>query len=229
MASNILFGGREGGTRFDIDFWTHPFVTSSSATCLRASFGRHGRFHPNKIDRVVGDEAYTTRGVGEGPFPTELLDEQVPCFVKPRIQAPPPAARDAVVLVRCGGDAPLGQWSMASTNWRSRNSMCLMRCRRSRSVWLTRQAGRFTKPCRTTSTCCSAAQRGNCRSLMVGNVHETCAGLTSYSKTRAGCLPPKTCPTQRRQTQHRLGRRAARRNDVFVMYGNAREQTGERS
>lgn len=57
----------------DIDHGTYPFVTSSSASaggaCIGAGIG------PTKISRVVGvSKAYITR-VGEGPFPTELVDE----------------------------------------------------------------------------------------------------------------------------------------------------------
>lgn len=56
----------------DIDHGTYPYVTSSYPTaggaCIGAGVG------PTEIDRVVGVvKAYTTR-VGEGPFPTELLD-----------------------------------------------------------------------------------------------------------------------------------------------------------
>ena len=70
---NILFEGAQG-TLLDIDFGTYPFVTSSNATAGGASAGTG--VPPNKMDRVVGVmKAYTTR-VGEGPFPTELLDEQ---------------------------------------------------------------------------------------------------------------------------------------------------------
>ena len=60
-------------TMLDVDHGTYPFVTSSNATaggvCTGSGVG------PTRIDRVVGVvKAYTTR-VGEGPFPTELLDE----------------------------------------------------------------------------------------------------------------------------------------------------------
>ncbi|CAM3806984.1 adenylosuccinate synthase [Occultella aeris] len=60
-------------TMLDVDHGTYPFVTSSSATaggvCTGAGIG------PTRVDRVVGViKAYTTR-VGEGPFPTELLDD----------------------------------------------------------------------------------------------------------------------------------------------------------
>ncbi|MGC0249004.1 adenylosuccinate synthase [Pseudactinotalea sp. Z1748] len=60
-------------TMLDVDHGTYPFVTSSSATaggvCTGAGIG------PTRIDRIVGViKAYTTR-VGEGPFPTELHDD----------------------------------------------------------------------------------------------------------------------------------------------------------
>jgi adenylosuccinate synthase len=68
---NILCEGAQG-TMLDIDFGTFPFVTSSNATAGGACTGTG--IPPHRIDRVVGVmKAYTTR-VGEGPFPTELLD-----------------------------------------------------------------------------------------------------------------------------------------------------------
>ena len=70
---NILFEGAQG-TLLDIDFGTYPFVTSSNATAGGACIGTG--VPPHRVDRVVGVmKAYTTR-VGEGPFPTELLDDQ---------------------------------------------------------------------------------------------------------------------------------------------------------
>lgn len=68
----VLFEAGQA-TMLDVDHGTYPFVTSSSATaggaCTGAGVG------PTRIDRVVGViKAYTTR-VGEGPFPTELLDD----------------------------------------------------------------------------------------------------------------------------------------------------------
>jgi len=68
----ILFEGAQG-TLLDLDLGTYPFVTSShpiaGAACVGSGVG------PNKITKVIGvAKAYTTR-VGEGPFPTELLDE----------------------------------------------------------------------------------------------------------------------------------------------------------
>ncbi|MBW1809109.1 MAG: adenylosuccinate synthase [Deltaproteobacteria bacterium] len=70
---NILFEGAQG-TLLDVDHGTYPFVTSSntvaSAACTAVGFGAP------RIDSVVGvAKAYTTR-VGEGPFPTELMDEK---------------------------------------------------------------------------------------------------------------------------------------------------------
>ncbi len=60
-------------TMLDVDHGTYPFVTSSSATAGGAATG--SGIGPTRIDRVVGViKAYTTR-VGEGPFPTELNDD----------------------------------------------------------------------------------------------------------------------------------------------------------
>ena len=68
----ILCEGAQG-TMLDVDHGTYPFVTSSNATSGGACTGLG--IPPTKIDRVVGViKAYTTR-VGEGPFPTELHDE----------------------------------------------------------------------------------------------------------------------------------------------------------
>ncbi|GAB4265502.1 MAG: adenylosuccinate synthase [Pararhodobacter sp.] len=68
----ILFEGAQGSL-LDIDFGTYPFVTSSNVIAGQAATGVG--LGPNAIDFVLGIvKAYTTR-VGEGPFPTELLDE----------------------------------------------------------------------------------------------------------------------------------------------------------
>lgn len=69
---SILFEGAQG-TMLDIDFGSYPFVTSSNGTAGGACTG--SGVPPNRIDTVVGViKAYTTR-VGEGPFPTELFDD----------------------------------------------------------------------------------------------------------------------------------------------------------
>ena len=60
-------------TLLDVDHGTYPFVTSSSATTGGACTG--SGIPPTRISRVIGIvKAYATR-VGEGPFPTELFDE----------------------------------------------------------------------------------------------------------------------------------------------------------
>jgi adenylosuccinate synthase len=78
LLSRALDEGRtvllEGGqaTMLDVDHGTYPFVTSSNPTTGGACTG--SGIPPNRIDRVIAVvKAYTTR-VGEGPFPTELLD-----------------------------------------------------------------------------------------------------------------------------------------------------------
>ncbi|MDD4599691.1 MAG: adenylosuccinate synthase, partial [Negativicutes bacterium] len=68
----VLFEGAQA-TQLDLDHGTFPYVTSShpiaGGACIGAGVG------PTKINTVIGTvKAYSTR-VGEGPFPTELLDE----------------------------------------------------------------------------------------------------------------------------------------------------------
>ena len=68
----VLFEGAQGNL-LDIDYGTYPYVTSSNTTAGGVSAGIG--IGPTCIDGAVGiAKAYTTR-VGEGPFPTELLDE----------------------------------------------------------------------------------------------------------------------------------------------------------
>jgi len=68
----VLFEGGQA-TMLDVDHGTYPFVTSSNATAGGACTG--SGVGPTKIDSVIGvSKAYITR-VGEGPFPTELLDD----------------------------------------------------------------------------------------------------------------------------------------------------------
>jgi adenylosuccinate synthase len=68
----ILFEGAQG-THLDIDHGTYPFVTSSNTVAGNACCG--AGVGPNAITGVIGIvKAYTTR-VGQGPFPTELLDD----------------------------------------------------------------------------------------------------------------------------------------------------------
>jgi adenylosuccinate synthase len=70
-ANNVIFEGAQG-VMLDVDFGTYPFVTSSSTGAGGVASG--AGIPPHCIDDVIGIvKAYTTR-VGEGPFPTELLD-----------------------------------------------------------------------------------------------------------------------------------------------------------
>jgi len=56
----------------DIDFGTYPAVTSSNTTCGGVATGLG--IPPHKLEACVGVvKAYTTR-VGNGPFPTELVE-----------------------------------------------------------------------------------------------------------------------------------------------------------
>ncbi len=69
---NILLEGAQAAL-LDIDFGTYPFVTSSNPTAGGACTG--SGIPPTAISKVIAVvKAYTTR-VGNGPFPTELLDE----------------------------------------------------------------------------------------------------------------------------------------------------------
>jgi adenylosuccinate synthase len=68
----VIFEGAQG-TLLDLDLGTYPYVTSShpiaGGACLGTGIG------PTMIDGVIGvAKSYTTR-VGEGAFPTELLNE----------------------------------------------------------------------------------------------------------------------------------------------------------
>src|SRR5947199_6436689 len=68
---SILIEGAQA-TLLDVDHGTYPFVTSSSTTAGGASIGLG--LAPQRLTGVLGIvRTYTTR-VGEGPFPTEMLE-----------------------------------------------------------------------------------------------------------------------------------------------------------
>lgn len=68
----VMFEGAQA-TMLDIEHGTYPYVTASHPTAGGVPSG--AGIGPNKIDKVVGIvKAYCTR-VGEGPFPTEQLNE----------------------------------------------------------------------------------------------------------------------------------------------------------
>jgi adenylosuccinate synthase len=68
----ILLEGAQG-TMLDVDFGTYPYTTSSNTIAGGSTTG--AGIGPWRIDEIIGIvKAYTTR-VGEGPFPTELLDK----------------------------------------------------------------------------------------------------------------------------------------------------------
>src|SRR4026209_1920600 len=69
----ILLEGAQA-TLLDVDHGTYPYVTSSNPTAGGASVGCG--IPPHHISGVLGIvRTYATR-VGEGPFPTEMLDEE---------------------------------------------------------------------------------------------------------------------------------------------------------
>ena len=68
----VILEGAQGAL-LDPDFGTYPYGTSSSPLTAGGCLG--AGIAPNRIDRVLGIfKVYCTR-VGNGPFPTELLDE----------------------------------------------------------------------------------------------------------------------------------------------------------
>ncbi|WP_420133623.1 adenylosuccinate synthase [Rhodopseudomonas sp.] len=68
----ILFEGAQGAL-LDVDHGTYPYVTSSNTVAAQAATGTF--MCPSAAGYVLGIcKAYTTR-VGQGPFPTELLNE----------------------------------------------------------------------------------------------------------------------------------------------------------
>ena len=70
----ILFEGAQGSL-LDVDFGTYPYVTSSNTLAPAASIGCG--VSAKEVKTVLGIvKAYSTR-VGEGPFPTELINDQV--------------------------------------------------------------------------------------------------------------------------------------------------------
>ncbi|WP_208437911.1 adenylosuccinate synthase [Bartonella taylorii] len=72
MGKRILFEGAQGAL-LDNDFGTYPYVTSSNTVSGQACTG--SGMGPSSIHYVLGiAKAYTTR-VGEGPFPTEQIND----------------------------------------------------------------------------------------------------------------------------------------------------------
>ncbi|AQX19260.1 adenylosuccinate synthase [Bartonella sp. WD16.2] len=72
MGKRILFEGAQGAS-LDNDFGTYPYVTSSNTISGQAAVG--SGMGPGSIHYVLGiTKAYTTR-VGEGPFPTEQIND----------------------------------------------------------------------------------------------------------------------------------------------------------
>ena len=70
---SILIEGAQA-TLLDVDHGTYPFVTSSNTTAGGASTGLG--LAPHRITGVLGIvRTYMTR-VGEGPFPTEMLESE---------------------------------------------------------------------------------------------------------------------------------------------------------
>ncbi len=72
-SKKIVFEGAQG-ILLDLDSGTYPFVSSGYSVAAGASVG--GGIGPREIDRVLGVfKAYSTR-VGNGPFPSEFVEER---------------------------------------------------------------------------------------------------------------------------------------------------------
>ena len=72
--AQMLLEGAQGSL-LDLDSGTYPYVTSSIPTSMAAGACLGVGLGPTSIQRVVGVyKAYQTR-VGDGPFPTELFDD----------------------------------------------------------------------------------------------------------------------------------------------------------
>ncbi len=70
---NVLFEGAQG-VLLDLDLGTYPYVSSGNSSASGACSG--GGIGPRHLDKVYGVfKAYSTR-VGNGPFPSEFLDER---------------------------------------------------------------------------------------------------------------------------------------------------------
>ena len=68
----VLFEGAQG-VMLDIDHGTYPFVTSRNPVARNVTVGTG--VGPTSVSKVIGVcKSYTSR-VGDGPFPTELFDE----------------------------------------------------------------------------------------------------------------------------------------------------------
>ena len=68
----VLFEGAQG-VMLDIEHGTYPFVTSSNPVAGNVTVGTG--VGPTSVSKVIGVcKSYTSR-VGDGPFPTELFDE----------------------------------------------------------------------------------------------------------------------------------------------------------
>ena len=68
----VLAEGAQGSL-LDVDFGTYPFVTSSHPTVGGCCTGLG--VPPTAVERVIGIVKASCTRVGNGPFPTELLDE----------------------------------------------------------------------------------------------------------------------------------------------------------
>ena len=128
----ILFEGAQGAL-LDIDHGTYPYVTSSNTVAAQAATG--SGLGPNAIDYVLGIcKAYTTR-VGEGPFPTDQMHNEIGKTLGERGRESVSPAGAPLRMVRCGAGAPDRARFRKSMVSRSPSSIFSTASTRSRSAW----------------------------------------------------------------------------------------------
>ncbi|HEY8419456.1 MAG TPA: adenylosuccinate synthase [Clostridia bacterium] len=73
QGKKILFEGQLGVMK-DLDLGIYPYVTSSHPIAAYAAVS--GGFSPKELDEIVGVAKAFSSAVGDGPFPTEMSDEE---------------------------------------------------------------------------------------------------------------------------------------------------------
>ena len=185
----VLFEGGQA-TMLDVDHGTYPFVTSSNPTAGGACTGTG--VGPTKISRVIGvSKAYVTR-VGEGPFPTELIDEQGKWLQQQGHEFGVTTGRAR----RCGWfDAVVNRYAVqvnGLTDIVLTKLDVLTGLKRSRSAWPTTWR---TPTARTPATTTCRATRP--RSPLPSRSTRRCP---AGPRTSPRCTPSRICPRPRRIT-----------------------------
>jgi adenylosuccinate synthase len=185
----LLEGGQ--ATLLDVDHGTYPFVTSSSATAGGACTG--SGIGPRRVDKVIAVvKAYTTR-VGEGPFPTELLDADGEALRANGHEFGTTTGRPR----RCGWyDAVIARYAArvnGVTDFVLTKLDVLTGWERIRSAWRTRSTA-------------SASTRCRCRRPTSTTRRRCTSTSTAGPRTSPAPAPSRTCRRRRRRTSPRSSR-----------------------